>query len=48
MHTVMLQLRLYALYERSNMILGFLMIVFLAEVSAQFYIFIDFDFTAQG
>ena len=44
----MLQLRLYALYKRSNKILGFMTVLFLAELSAQFYIYINFDYTVQG
>ena len=44
----MLQLRLYALYKRSNKILGFMTVLFLAEVSAHLYIYIDFDSTVQG
>ena len=48
MQTVMLQMRLYALYERSNKILAFVTVFFLAEVSAQLYTYITLDSTAQG
>ena len=48
MQAVMLQIRLYALYKRSNKILGFMVIFFLAEISAHFYISINFDSTTQG
>ena len=48
MQTVLLQMRLYALYKRSNKILGLMAICFLAEVSADFYTYISFDSTAQG
>ena len=46
--TALLQMRLYALYMRSNKILGFMIVLFLAEVSVQFYTYISFDSKAQG
>ena len=44
--TVLLQMRLYALHKRSNKILGFMTVCFLAEVSA--YVYIGLGSTAQG
>ena len=46
--TVLLQMRLYALYKRSNNILGFMALCFLAEVAVEFYAYISLDSTAQG
>ena len=46
--TAMLQIRLYALYERSNKILAFMAVFFLAEVSSQLYAYITLDSTVQG
>ena len=46
--TVLLQMQLYALYERSNKILGFMAVCFLAEVSLDVYAYIRFYSTAQG
>ena len=48
MQTVLLQMRLYALYKRSNKILGLMVVCFLAEISVDFYTYISFDSTAQG
>jgi len=46
--TVMLLMRLYALYQRSNKILAFLVTFFLAEFAAMLYIYVDFSSTAKG
>ena len=46
--TVLLQMRLYALHKRSNKILGFMTVCFLAEVSAEFHAYISLDSTAHG
>ena len=41
-------MRLYALYNRSNKILGFMAVFFLAELSVELYTYISFDSTIQG
>jgi len=45
---VLLQLRLYVLYNRSNKILGFMTIFFLAEMATQVYIYVNFGAIAKG
>lgn len=44
---VLLQLRLYVLYNRSNKILGFMSIFFLAEMATQVYIYVNFGATTK-
>lgn len=44
----MLQIRLYVLYRRSNKLLVFLAICFLAEVAIMLRMYIDFSSTVQG
>ena len=46
--TVMLQIRLYVLYQRSNKVLSFLAICFLAEVTVTLYISVNFSSTVKG
>lgn len=43
----MLLMRLYALYQRSNKILAFLVTFFLAEFAAMLYIYVNFSSTAK-
>ena len=44
----MLQIRLYVLYQRSNKVLAFLAICFLAEVTVMLCISINFSSAIQG
>lgn len=44
----MLQIRLYALYQRSKLVLAFLAACFLAEVAAMSSIYINFSSTVKG
>lgn len=46
--TVMLQIRLYALYNRSKKILAFLAICFLAEAGVMLRIYINYSSTIKG
>ena len=41
-------MRLYALYNRSNKILGLMAVFFLAELSVEFYTYISFDSPLHG
>ena len=46
--TVMLQIRLYLLYQRSKKILVLLVILFLAEVAVELFMCIDFSSTMNS